>query len=153
MVHKMITLSMLMALAAGSGLIANRAFAQSQHATAGFARAANPAGAMTVSYQPQTCYQPTSFYFNYRYEPQPGRRNWYRVDANVWIERYPNGQETPFQVIGRIEVDGDMGTLVTHTPTDGFYVFIPDKGSRYMWLRFKVGTGSWQWLGEMHHIR
>src|SRR4051794_10419701 len=34
---------------------------------------------------------PNFFYFDYPFEPQPGKRLWLRVDGKRWVERYPDG--------------------------------------------------------------
>src|SRR3954452_8134404 len=42
---------------------------------------------------------PNFFYFDYQFQPQPGKRLWLRVDAKRWVERYPDGMETRFRVL------------------------------------------------------
>lgn len=88
---------------------------------------------------------PNFFCFDYEGEPQPGKRLWLRVDDQHWIERYPDGLESKFKILGRMKVQRESGTVVvkvegdpekTHTPNDGtFYVFIPDKGNVEMVIR------------------
>jgi hypothetical protein len=88
---------------------------------------------------------PNFFCFDYEGEPQPGKRLWLRVDDKHWIERYPDGLESKFKILGRMKINGESGTVVvkiegdpdrTGTPNDGtFYVFIPDKGNVEMVIR------------------
>jgi hypothetical protein len=92
---------------------------------------------------------PNFFCFDYEGEPQPGKRLWLRVDDKHWVERYPDGLESKFKILGRMKIMGESGTVVvkiegdpmrTNTPNDGtFYVFIPDKGNVEMVLRVGLG--------------
>jgi hypothetical protein len=91
---------------------------------------------------------PNFFCFDYDGEPQPGKRLWMRVDDKTWIERYPDGLESKFRILGRMKITGESGTVVvkiagdpekTHTPNDStFFVFIPDKGNVEMVLRVSL---------------
>ncbi|MCB9783012.1 MAG: hypothetical protein H6751_08630 [Candidatus Omnitrophica bacterium] len=82
---------------------------------------------------------PSFFYFDYKGDPQPGKRLWLRVDERSWIERYPNGLESRFKMVGRAVIKGTTGTIVvkvegnpakTLVPNDGrFQCFIADKES------------------------
>lgn len=110
---------------------------------------------------------PTSFYFDYPYQPNPGKRHWEKVNANTWIEKYPNGTESTFKFVGTMKVKGTQGTLLvkvageekeTWTPNDGrFQVFIPDKGSSKMHTYFRHKRGEewdqWRDLAEMKDLR
>jgi hypothetical protein len=68
-----------------------------------------------------------------------------RVDDKTWIERYPDGSDSKYRIVGRMKIGGESGTVVakfegdlakTGTPNDGtFFVFIPDKGNAEMVLR------------------
>ncbi|HLJ94975.1 MAG TPA: TlpA disulfide reductase family protein [Gemmataceae bacterium] len=100
---------------------------------------------------------PNFFSFDYTGEPQPGKRYWIRVDKNHWIERYPDGAESKFKILGRATVQGNHGTVAVKiegdpekTLTDnngGFQVFVPDKGSREMVIRCRlVGGGDSEWI-------
>ena len=91
-----------------------------------------------------------SFQFTYGYPP-PGNRFWQQVSANTWQERYPDGQVTPFHVIGRITVDGVAGTVVRRDPDESLDVLIPDDLSIGAWIRFQVpGQLAWQLLAQVH---
>src|SRR5437868_4770645 len=43
---------------------------------------------------------PNFYVFEYNAEPQPGKRLWLRVSDETWIERYPDGTEAKFNVVG-----------------------------------------------------
>src|SRR6202040_3272860 len=49
---------------------------------------------------------PNFFYFDYPFEPLPGKRIWLRIDDKQFIERYPNGTESKFKILSRGSVDG-----------------------------------------------
>src|SRR5215218_3531098 len=55
---------------------------------------------------------PLSYYFDYPYQPKPGKREWKRVDANTWHEIYPDGYISEFKVLGHTTVEGTPGTIV-----------------------------------------
>ena len=107
---------------------------------------------------------PNFFYFDYPNEPQPGKRLWLRVDDRHFIERYPDGLESKFKVLGRATVNGVRGTIVvkvagdvekTGTENDGnFQVFIADRGKEAHLLCRRVGQGESEWfdLGEMKKV-
>ncbi|HVY68385.1 MAG TPA: basic secretory protein-like protein, partial [Verrucomicrobiae bacterium] len=86
---------------------------------------------------------PKQFWFDYKGEPTPGRRDWTRQDT-TWTETYPNGVASRYQITGRATVDGTSGTLAVKTGGDeqktltdnggAFQVFIPDVGSARMVL-------------------
>lgn len=105
---------------------------------------------------------PQFYCFVYHAEPQPGKRYWLRMDDTTWIERYPDGLQSTFKVLGHVTVQGTEGTLVvkvagdrnrTDTNNDGsLQAFIPDKGSASMQHLFRrVGEGNSEWnnLGPM----
>src|SRR5829696_3296124 len=54
---------------------------------------------------------PNFFYFDYPFQPQPGKRLWLRVDDEHWIERYPDGTESRFKTLGRTIARGESGTV------------------------------------------
>jgi hypothetical protein len=88
---------------------------------------------------------PNFFCFEYEFPPVPGKRLWMRVDDKTWIERYPDGSDSKYKILGRMKISGENGTVVakfagdlekTGTPNDGtFFVFIPDKSNVEMVLR------------------
>ena len=108
-----------------------------------------PEGVSRVTKEHLLKKMPNFFCFEYEGEPQPGRRLWLRVDDQHWIERYPDGLESKFKILGRMKIMGESGTVVvkiegdpgkTNTPNDGtFHVFIPDKGNVEMVIRASRG--------------
>jgi WD40 repeat protein len=104
---------------------------------------------------------PNFFSFDYPYDPLPGKRLWLRIDNRTWVERYPDGSESKFLMLGRTTARKETGTVVVKvagdaqkTATDnegGFQIFIPDKGNKEMAILFRhVGafgagpSGEWQ---------
>jgi hypothetical protein len=108
---------------------------------------------------------PQFYAFDYDAEPQPGKRYWLRVDDSTWIERYPDGFQSKFKVLGHATVNDTEGTIVvkvagsprkTGTLNDGsLQAFIPDKGSAVMhhWFR-NLGDDDTEWtdLGQMLNV-
>lgn len=99
----------------------------------------------------------TSFTFNYKFDPSPGLRRYQKLDDSNWIETYvASGQQSSYVVVGRAVVDGDQGTLLRGAKEPTFQVFVPDKRSKLMWVRFRHlvdGTWQpWQYLGEMQDV-
>jgi hypothetical protein len=81
---------------------------------------------------------------------------WLRVDDKHWIERYPDGTESRYKIIGRTMAHGKQGTVVakiagdvrkTGNDNDGRYqVFIPDKGEVGAYLEFRhLGQADASW--------
>ncbi len=92
-----------------------------------------------------------------------GKRVWLRVDSKHFVERYPSGAESKFKIRGRTKVDGVQGTVVgkvggdeqeAGTSNDGsFQVFIPDRGSSKMDLRFRGSPDAeWATFAEMKNV-
>ncbi len=90
---------------------------------------------------------PNFFSFEYPYDPMPGKRLWLRIDNRTWVERYPDGSEAKFLILGRTTARKEAGTVVVKvagdaqkTQTDnegGFQIFIPDKGNKEMAILFR----------------
>ena len=108
---------------------------------------------------------PQFYCFDYPFEPQPGKRYWIRVSDDKWIERYPDGLESVFKVLGHTTIKDTQGIVVvkvsgdsekTGTPNDsGLQAFIPDKGSKLMhhWYRNNArGDDDWNDLAEMRSV-
>ncbi|MDB6140137.1 MAG: hypothetical protein JWO94_3209 [Verrucomicrobiaceae bacterium] len=109
---------------------------------------------------------PHSYYFDYGFEPQPGKRIWRRIDSQTWHEIYPDGLITVFKVLGHTTVSNTEGTVVvkwkgavekTLTPNDGgLQAFIPDLGSTTMhhWYRNTArGDKAWNDLAPMKDVK
>ena len=105
---------------------------------------------------------PHFYCFEYHAQPQPGKRYWLRVSNNKWIERYPDGYESVFRVLGHGVVKSTHGTIVYQVSGDeaktdvvsngGLLAFIPDKGSALMHHWYKNnnrGDTDWNDLGPM----
>jgi hypothetical protein len=91
------------------------------------------------------------------------KRLWLRIDNKHFVERYPSGTESKFKILGRTKIDGVQGTVTAKvggdeqeagTPNDGsFQVFIPDRGSATMQLRFRrAGDEEWGNLPAMKRV-
>ncbi len=124
-----------------------------------------PPGVSEVTKDDLRSRMPSFFYFDYPFEPTPGKRIWLRIDDKHWIERYPDGMETRFRILGKAKADNTMGTIVvrlTSDPNDpvrekddNFQVFIPDKGNEPMLLRFRTvedEPNEWVSLGQMQKL-
>lgn len=109
---------------------------------------------------------PHSYYFDYDFEPQPGKRIWRRIDSKTWHEIYPDGLTTVFKVLGHTKVSDTEGTIVvkwsgdaekTMTTNDGgLQAFIPDLGSATMhhWYRNTArGDTAWNDLAPMKDVK
>ena len=109
---------------------------------------------------------PQRFWFDYGFQPSPGKRFW-SAAGQVWTERYEDGHQSQFRVIGRATVKGATGILAAKfkgnieqaDPADeGTYqVFIPDLGSQPMqlWARARNNGGvwgNWSFLNEMRDV-
>jgi hypothetical protein len=96
---------------------------------------------------------PTAFWFDYEYEPR-GKRLWSKESQGIWVERYPTGQTTRFELMGTGTVDGNSGVIVRRLPDEVMEVFIPDiyaTGTNPEWLRFRLNLdGKWNYLAEVH---
>jgi hypothetical protein len=102
---------------------------------------------------------PNFFYFDYG---EDSKRFWLRVDSRHWIERYPDGTESKFKILGCMTVNGKKGTVAAKvggdtekvgTENDGtFQVFIPDKGNEEMRFMFRNGDEDWSELADMKKV-
>ena len=102
---------------------------------------------------------PNFFAYDYNFEPEPGKRCWLRVSDEYFLERYPSGKETRFDILGRAKIDDAAGTVVSRVADDGkhdgFQVFISDRTAEARPLHFRlpsVNEGKWVLLGEMKSV-
>lgn len=107
---------------------------------------------------------PNFFYFDYRGEENPGKRYWLRVDGKTFLERYPDGMETRFRILGRTKAGTTTGTIVIRLDAEGkdvrvndgtFEVFIPDRGSENMNIRWRLNADNkaeWNDVGEIKKV-
>ena len=105
------------------------------------------------------------FRFEYGFEPEPGSRNWYRIDDVKWIEQYPSGHSSTFVVVNRAKIMGDAGYVVrkvtgddekTLVPDYRMEVFIPDPGSKTMRLALRHwhydGWTDWRYFVDFEYV-
>ena len=93
-----------------------------------------------------------SFYYLYNF-PDPegqGRRTWTRQDSETWIETFPSGTKHTLRRISDETIDGDHGTVYQLVNEPQLQYFVPDKGSKLMWLRMRWGDEPWYFFAEMH---
>jgi hypothetical protein len=97
----------------------------------------------------------SSFHFYYKFADRPGERYWRNVDDKTWVETDATGEQQFLNITGKTTIGGDRGTLLERTKPDDKEYFIPDKGGRTMWVRFRVkGSDDWSTLvGEMVDIK
>jgi|SRR5947209_14483850 len=94
------------------------------------------------------------FFFRYNFDTPPSNHFWTKIDDTTWAETYSNsGDEAEIEEVGRITVDGDEGILLRHKKLTYLEYFIPDKGSKTMYLRDRANGGPWLFLGEMKGIQ
>jgi hypothetical protein len=116
-----------------------------------------PAGVSEITRDQLTAKVPNFFCFDYPFNPQPGKRLWLRVDDKSFIERYPDGTESRFFILGHTKARDTEGTIVvklagdpakTFTANDlSFQIFIPDKGNAEMAILFRdIERGQPDWL-------
>jgi hypothetical protein len=109
---------------------------------------------------------PKRFWFDYPYNPSPGKRYWTQVSKDAWTEQYEGGVTARFRVVERTTVEDVMGTVVvkisgdpakTDTGNQGnFQAFIPDIGSKDMQFRYRNLRSNqwdpWRNLAEMKGV-
>ena len=108
---------------------------------------------------------PNFFYYDYNFDPEPGKRVWIRTNDNLFLERYPSGKENAFEVLGRATAEQLEGTIAIRIePMDQaasgatpklFRVFIADKTLETRRIYFDhpdYNSGKWVYLGEMKSV-
>lgn len=105
---------------------------------------------------------PNYFRFDIPWGPMAGKRLWLRIDDSTWVERYPDGREAVFKVLGHTKINDTQGTLVVNitevpneTTVKGQHQrFIPDKGSKWMHqlVRNISKDKTWVDLGPMVEV-
>jgi hypothetical protein len=118
-----------------------------------------PKGVTEISKEHLNTKVPNFFYFDYGGD---SKRLWLRVDGRHWVERYPDGTESKFRILGSATANGKKGTIAvktkgdpekTGTENDGsFQVFIPDKGNQEMRFMFRNGDAEWSELADMKKV-
>ena len=102
---------------------------------------------------------PNFFAYDYNFDPEPGKRYWLRISDDYFLERYPSGTETRFDIFGRGKMEEIAGTVVARVAADGkhdgFQVFISDRTLEDHSLYFRlpsVNEGKWVLLGKMKSV-
>lgn len=108
---------------------------------------------------------PHFYCFDYGPKSNSEKRYWIRLNDSTWIERYPDGMESKFKVLGHTTIKDTEGTIVLKisgneeksgaTNDGGLQAFIPDKGSKLMhhWYRNSArGDEDWNDLAEMNSV-
>ncbi len=155
------TLTRLVIAACFSGLLTFPGFVQSEQTDSPI-----PERILPLTKKQLLTKVPQFYVFNYDAEPQPGKRYWIRVNNSTWIERYPDGLQSTFKVLGHTTVSHTPGTIVVKVSgtsertgtgnTGGLQAFIPDKGSAVMhhWYRnIDRGDTGWNDLGPMLNVQ
>lgn len=84
---------------------------------------------------------------------QSARRDWRRLTPKQWVEMYPGGISTLFDVIKRDKVSGCSGTIAINQDDHAHRVFIPDKGCPGMPLYFSDDNVNWHIVSAMTEIQ
>jgi hypothetical protein len=74
---------------------------------------------------------------------QSARRDWERVTPDRWVEKYPGGIPSYFDVVGRITLNGCPGTVVRNEADQSHWAFIPDKGCEGMPFYISDDNKNW----------
>jgi pimeloyl-ACP methyl ester carboxylesterase len=74
---------------------------------------------------------------------EPGDRLWSRPVKDRWIEMYPSGFSTAFDIVRRTSVDGCDGSIVASQRETTLELLIPDKGCAQMVLKFRRRSQKW----------
>jgi serine/threonine protein kinase/tetratricopeptide (TPR) repeat protein len=87
-------------------------------------------------------------------EPEPGKRVWTRVDDKTFVERYPSGKEGRLKILGRMTVAGTDGTIVEKVGFERVQVFIPDRDTATMEIKYRSleKPDEWVLLGAMENV-
>jgi len=96
------------------------------------------------------------FWFEYKWNPEPGFRLWERDDDGIWTEIYPSGFRSTFGGKKRMTVRGVSGDFVvkykgeegvTGTENGDFGVFVPDFDGKQRPIYF-VHRQNGRWVPE-----
>jgi hypothetical protein len=82
------------------------------------------------------------FWFDYRGQPDPGRRVWIRTKRDIWAELYPNGTVSRYKRSGPTLVNGESGTTVQRIAGDVRRTFTANDGSFEVFIPDNAGTGT-----------
>lgn len=74
---------------------------------------------------------------------EPGDRYWTRPVPDRWIERYPSGIKSNFNVNRRTSVGGCDGVIVSKQGEASLELFIPDRGCEPMVIKWRRRSQAW----------
>lgn len=99
---------------------------------------------------------PVSFTWKSTYWPT-GLRQWSQTAPDRWTQKYEDGTDTQFRVLGRMSMGGGCQGLRLRSTVEPLEAFIPGS-SASKWLLFRwvsIYTGSPNWVGqaEMQEIQ
>jgi serine/threonine protein kinase/TolB-like protein/Flp pilus assembly protein TadD len=92
------------------------------------------------------------FSFDYKIQPDPGRRVWLQSDNHQWVERQPDGIENVFDEIETVNVEDENGRQLRNIITN-LEVFIPDRndpGRTAYWR--SPPNEKWLFFGEITYF-
>lgn len=95
---------------------------------------------------------------------EPGDRYWSHPVEDRWIERYPSGLSSTFNVVKRTSANSCNGTVVAKQGEENLELFIPDKNceqlvikwrrrSQEWWVRFRRADLKWRDLSLMQEVK
>lgn len=73
----------------------------------------------------------------------PGERFWSRPTHDRWVELYPNGLRSTFNLKARTSLHGCDGSIVLNQQSPKLELLIPDRGCEQMILRFRRRSEKW----------
>ncbi len=96
---------------------------------------------------------PNFFARGYRFETEPGKRVWIRVDEKTFVERFPSGKENRFTVLGRANMGEGEGIIVPLADSR-LQAFVPVKGGDPMRFYERATEDEpWRFMGEMRKVK
>jgi hypothetical protein len=95
---------------------------------------------------------------------EPGDRFWSHPVQDRWIERYPSGFLSTFNLVMRSSVDSCDGSIVAKQGEENLELFIPDKNCEQLivkwrrraqewWAHFRRADLKWKDLSAMHEVK
>ena len=87
-------------------------------------------------------------------DPERGLRSWTRSNDATFIEQYPSGKKNRLKILGRIKVGETDGTLVEKIGFERLQVFIADRESKNLEIKFRFieKPNDWTLLGIMDKV-
>jgi len=88
-----------------------------------------------------------AFWFDYNFTPNPGPRQWKRVDDTQWREIYSDGHFVAFSLVGPSNDPANPGIVVRRQPDTGFDVLIPPIKEGAPFKYRPKSSDAWRTLG------